>query len=415
METPELQAWSAPDARGIRTCLRKGRSLLDARRLRRADGPPRPEAVSPWPAEWRRLLAAWLASPAPKRQWDTLLKQAGNARYVAARDLLTALLENGWIELHERRERNQWILVALHWRDADGLRETLGLPRRDHLAASRAALLDAPPADERLTALHAGLSALPAAQALRRGELLAALERWLEDAREGTRRDFALFARGDTKAIAETEWRWLEGALDLERLGIARHQPALWLRAPLRLGRGETWLDLRVVPDLIGLTPATVAGIEAADGRIGAWRVVENRTSVERVACRYGDRDGVLWVPGFAPDWWLRAFEHLLRLCPAPVQVACDPDPAGIEIALGVGRCCQARGIAWTPWHMDAAALAALPQRKPLTEHDHERLRLLRARPLPAALADLAQAMLERGQKGEQEGLDLGTPVDQQR
>lgn len=415
MKTTDIQAWSAPDARGIRTCARKGRSLLDARRLSRSDGPPRSEPVATWPADWRRLLAAWLASPAPKRQWDTLLKQAGNARYVAARDLLTVLLETGWIELHERRERNQWHPIALEWRDADGLREALGLPRRDHLAASRAALLDAPPADERLIALHAGLSALPAAQALRRGELLAALERWLEDAREGTRRDFALFARGDTKAIAETEWRWLEGALDLERLGIARHQPALWLRAPLRLRRGSAGLDLRAVPDLIGLSPATVAGIEAADGEIGAWRVVENRTSVERVACRCGDRDGVLWVPGFAPEWWLRAFERLLRLAPAPVRVACDPDPAGIEIALGVGASCEALGIAWTPWRMDAAALAALPRRKPLTDHDRDRLRLLLARPLPPTLAELAHAMLELGQKGEQEGLDLGTPVDKQR
>ncbi|MGH8468504.1 MAG: hypothetical protein ACREX3_01370 [Gammaproteobacteria bacterium] len=81
------------------------------------------------------------------------------------------------------------------------------------------------------------------------------MDRWIDEQRFGTRRDFALYARGGTKSLSEAEWDWLDAQLDLAGLGVQRHTPALWLRAPFTLCRGEQCLDLRAVPDCIALTP----------------------------------------------------------------------------------------------------------------------------------------------------------------
>jgi hypothetical protein len=132
--------------------------------------------------------------------------------------------------------------------------------------------------------------------------------------------------------------------------------------------------------------------------------VVENRTSFERAAKRYGITDAVVWLPGFAPTWWKNALTVLLRAAPAPALLACDPDPAGIEIALDAGSIWRAAGLGWQPWKMSAADLAGLPRRKPLTERDRQRLDALAAVPLPAPLPSLAEWMRNHGEKGEQEG-----------
>ncbi|MDQ3566057.1 MAG: hypothetical protein M3436_18855 [Pseudomonadota bacterium] len=71
---------------------------------------------------------------------------------------------------------------------------------------------------------------------------------------------------------------------------MQRHTPALWLRAPFTLCRGEQRLDLRAVPDCTALTPATIQRCIAIEGAIRHWRVVENRTSFERVAREHGWR-----------------------------------------------------------------------------------------------------------------------------
>ena len=53
----------------------------------------------------------------------------------------------------------------------------------------------------------------------------------------------------------------------------------------------------------------------------------------------------------------------------------------------------------------DRSDLAALRVRKPLTEGDKLQLAALQQEPaLPAPLAELLEWMLERGEKGEQEG-----------
>jgi hypothetical protein len=133
--------------------------------------------------------------------------------------------------------------------------------------------------------------------------------------------------------------------------------------------------------------------------------VVENRTSFERAARLSGAEDAVLWVPGFAPSWWLQCVTHLLALRPAPALIACDPDPAGIEIALQAGRLWEEVRLAWDPWCMDVQTLAALPSTRPLEESDRERLQRLRQRSVPADLGELAEWMLAHNRMGEQEGV----------
>jgi hypothetical protein len=402
------------DARGIGTRNLPGpaRSTLKAQRLRGSVHPPQAQPISTWPTEWRSLAISWLKGQATRQRWTTLLGQAGPAAVETADRLRDALLELGWIEIDERRERGLWRPAFITWRDSDGLRAALGLPRRDALAARLVALLASAPADPRLHALHAGLSSHRASTAtIARAELLQALDAWIAAGRDGTRRDFALQARDDTKAIGDAEWRWLEAGLDdeggLEAVGISRHLPALWLRAPLSLHLSDARLDLSAVPDAIALTPSTIAAISRIDGHIDRWRIVENRTSFERAARRHGEHDGVLWLPGFAPGWWRTAVAHLLHHRPAPALLACDPDPAGVEIALGVGALWDVAGHAWQPWSMAATDLAALPVHKPLTKYDRDRLDALAARPLPPILASLVAAMIEHGHKGEQEGLPL--------
>lgn len=95
---------------------------------------------------------------------------------------------------------------------------------------------------------------------------------------------------------------------------------------------------------------------------------------------------------------------HLLRLSPAPALIACDPDPAGIEIALQAGELWNASGLTWHPWMMDSETLENLEQRQPLSEHDRERLAALGERELPETLRDLLEWMLVHNEKGEQEG-----------
>lgn len=58
-----------------------------------------------------------------------------------------------------------------------------------------------------LAAYLPALDALPPARALERAALLDAVERWRADGRHGTRRDFAQYARGATKAISPAEWQ----------------------------------------------------------------------------------------------------------------------------------------------------------------------------------------------------------------
>ena len=94
---------------------------------------------------------------------------------------------------------------------------------------------------------------------------------------------------------------------------------------------------------------------------------------------------------------------HLLAAAPAPAEIACDPDPAGIAIALQAARLWEASNLPWLPFAMHRDDLLATRQRKPLTEHDRQQLSQLLAGKLPPVLSQLAATLLELGEKAEQE------------
>lgn len=399
-----LEGWAAPGADGIsvRVLDVGAKTTLRGRRLRRAMNADT-RVIATWPAAWRDLLLQWL-NGAARRRWNTLISQAGNAGFDIAHDLLNALLRSGLVEIDEARERGQWKIQQITFIERAALRAALGLPDADALRAQLADEIATPPQDARLIPLWADLAEYPPARGLERCALLRKLDAWIADNRFGTRRDFALFARGTTKAVSSAEWTWLESLADFAAFGIERHTPALWLRAPLTMRFGDRKIDLAAIPDIIGLSPATLALLDGVDGDIGCWRIIENRTSFERAAREHGNTDGVIWLPGFAPGWWKACVQRILQCKAAPAQIACDPDPAGINIALDAGAVWQSCGLAWSPWKMDVRELMQLDTHLPLSSHDKVLLEQLRAGALPPALRDLARWMEMHGEKGEQEG-----------
>ena len=375
------------------------------RRRRRFEGPRR--APDTLPAERRALLARWLRRGG-RSYWETLAGDAGKA-YPLAQALLEWLVQGGWAVLDEELRGQGWWPRQVEIIDPGALRTALGLPdpqaaRQAWESAERTHFVH----PELLAAAEA-LAVLPPARALRRLALLERLDSWQAEERSGTRRDFAWFARGDTKSISEAEWNWLGEHCDLAGFGISGHTPQLLIAAPVLLrvqvpGRRSASIALDSAADWIGLTPATVAAIVAADSCLRCWRLVENRSSFERVARQRAFADGVVWLPGFPPGWWRTAMARLLACAPAAADIACDPDPAGIAIALEAGRIWAAAGLEWQAPEMAAERLRSLPQRKPLTDGDRQQLARLRSAGLPPTLAGLAAALDELGEKGEQEG-----------
>lgn len=365
-----------------------------------------PQALSNLPADWRDLLTRWVKRGGNSR-WETLKKDAGVAHQKIALSLLDWLLRHGWAVVDEERKLGDWWPLRVELRDLAALRAALNLPDNDELAARWITLrgrLEAQ-ADTELVLVINALDSMPVQRALDRGELVLSLLQWRTAERSGTRRDFALFARDDTKGLSESEWNWLEQTLDLAEFRIERHTPLLLLSAPLTLNMPHGQIDLTSYVDFAALTPATLQATTAASGTISRWQLVENRTSFERVARQREYDVGVIWLPGFPPSWWRSSVGQLLDLAPAPAHIACDPDPAGIAIALKAAELWSERGIAWLPWKMSATDLATLRARKPLTEVDRLQLASLRQETtLSTQLAELVEWMLEHGEKGEQEG-----------
>lgn len=382
---------------------------LDKRRVcqkrrRTATCPPQP--LDALPTEWRELLARWVERNSNSR-WETLCNDAGANRVQLTYALLDWLLRSGWAAVTQQWKHGDWLPQRVELLHQARLRAALGLRDKDDEALRwqdiRTSLqtLDNPTLSPAILALDE----LPVQRALARQDLIFKLHDWQAQQQSGTRRDFALFARGDTKALSDSEWNWLESVLDLAEFGIERHTPLLLVAAPLRLQMANEQIDLAASPDFAAFTPATVRAVQAVSGSVSHWQLVENRTSFERVAKNRGPDVGVIWLPGFPPSWWRTAVGQLLDLTSAPAHIACDPDPAGIAIALKAAELWQQRGLAWQPWKMAASDLAALRVRKPLTEGDRQQLSAMQPSPaLPSTLAELLEWMLEHGEKGEQEG-----------
>ena len=365
-----------------------------------------PQALDTLPAEWRNVLERWVQRGGNSR-WETLRKDAGNTHVQMAHDLLNWLLRNGWATITEQRKYSDWWPQQVELLHLTRLRTALGLRDKDNdaqcwqeIRASLQTLNNAA-----LFPAVLALDALPVQRALARQDLIFKLHDWQAQQQNGTRRDFALFARGDTKALSDSEWNWLESVIDLAEFGIERHTPLLLIAAPLHLQTPGGQLDLAASPDFAALTPATMQAVTATSGTVRYWQLVENRTSFERVAKRREPEVGVIWLPGYPPSWWHISVGKLLDLAPAPARIACDPDPAGIAIALKAAELWHERNIAWQPWKMAASDLAALRVRKPLTDGDRLQLAALQQNPtLPSPLAELLEWMQKQGEKGEQEG-----------
>ncbi|MDP1607196.1 MAG: hypothetical protein Q8L93_11260 [Rhodocyclaceae bacterium] len=351
------------------------------RRSRQRPGPRDP--IDTWPPAWCALATLWarrLSGGNLRCKWDTLLSAAGGAAFETAHDLLEALLGGGWIGVDEAWQDGRWQPLWIEFVALPELRQALGLPAP---GARLAATLQA------------------------RANLLTALERWSdypERPEQATRRDFSQFARGDTKGITAAEWDWLDAQVDLAACGIANHAPLLCIAAPLVLQMPRGQLNLAVAPDFLALPPSILEQCSAVSSAVTLWSLVENRTSFERVARGRQAGEGVIWLPGFPPGWWQTAIARLLQLAPAPARIACDPDPAGIEIALHAGTLWHGAGLAWQPWRMSPGDLASLTQRKPLNDHDRARLAALGTQALPPELDKLAAVLAMTGEKGEQEG-----------
>lgn len=401
-----IENWSPPDQDGIRTLEKDigAKSTLRGRRVRRADHPD-PNPVFLWPEQWRELLRKWVRGTSSHRRWKNLIREAGQRNIHTAFDLLTKLLEAGWVEVDESRSRGKWEAVAVEFLAMEKLRELLGLPNRTLLRDAYAGLSgEFRCSDIRLA--FTSLGTIAPDRALKRHELLRALDTWIEERRSGTRRDFSLFARGDTKGVTAGEWSWLTEVFDLEKHGVSQHTPALWLQAPLALVFPDGEMDLRPLRNILAIPPSAILAVQRVSENLDCWRVLENRTSFERVAKSAKPKEGVLWVPGFAPSWWLNAVAHLIDLCPAPLYVACDPDPAGVRIAMVAAQIWSDKGLPWQPWGMSPEVTERLPQKKPLSDFDKQTIEDILAKDfLCNELKRLVLWMQESGMKAEQEGI----------
>ncbi len=359
------------------------------------------------PDDRRQLLKRWVRRGGDSR-WETLRKDAGTTRLALAETLLEWLLANGWVALEEKFELAAWWPTRVQFREIARLRETLGIDDAATLDGQWQALRATLPAD---SPLGDALDRLPARTALARAGLAQALLGWQAEGRSGTQRDFALYARGTTKSVTPAEWAWLAAEIDLAEYGIERHTPTLLLASSMTLQFETGEWPLAAAADFVALTPATLLRVLRISEAPAEWLLVENRTSFEREARARRADTAVVWLPGHPPTWWREAMRWLLKRAPAPARISCDPDPAGIEIALTARQLWEDAGLAWAPWRMDAASLAALPARQPLNDWDRSRIESLRKlEALPEAFLGLLAEMEQRGEKGEQEGLGPDQP-----
>jgi hypothetical protein len=361
-------------------------------------------------AAHRDLLARWLGADAIERNWQSLLKLAGPSDVDRAEELLSILLDTGVVAVKEEFKNGRWWVVRVVWRDLPGAQRALGLQPAAERIEERQALLQqlATVAEQHTWATSACQSCLSsslATEKLRaRAQLLQGLSTWQAEQRFGMRQDFALWARTHTKAISGAEWEWLESHVALESFSIARFEPVLWLGGGLTLQTPHGSIDM----DAMGFLGVPSKGMIAGPNHITRaplrYWLVENKASFERCALRAEAGTCVIWLPGRPPGDWLAAVQWLLSQAPAQAEISCDPDPAGIEIALTAGQLWTERGLPWQCANM-APDYWQNGKTLPLNDYDRRVLSSLGARgDLPAELAELRDFIARKGRKAEQEG-----------
>ncbi len=382
-----------------------------------------PSALPLIDSDHTTLLTRWASNDGERRSRATLLKDSKGIGIERAEALCELLLREGWIVRSEQLSGGAWHWEWITWRDLPRLQRLLSVSgprqrleqRQDMLSAARswvqsrsssdtAGVVD-PDLQDELERCAASLGEDSSVRLdlleLRLG-LLRSLATWHDEGREGSRRDFALHARGTTKALSDADWRWLESSFDLERLRVFRFVPVAWIAGDFEL----IWDDHRAQ-----LAPLHCVGLPLADlqrARGGSpparWWLIENRASFERQAMNRPADIALIWMPGRPSKPWMDAIAHLLEMAPAPAWISADADPAGVDIACGVGSIWEAHGLAWEPHRMGVSEWAVTTQRWPLNEHDHRMLESLLARSeIPALLRELCEAMKREDRKAEQE------------
>lgn len=359
------------------------------------------------------VLLKWLKSDAQERTWQSLLQAAGSSHLDDADALVQALLQCGAVALKEEFHHGQWRPWRVVWTDLEALQTLVGVTSRTQREADKenlkAGLLSLAQAHPWLTAavdsvLH---DPLPSASKVARAELLHALAAWQQAQRQGVRQDFALAARGHTKSISSTEWDWLEGTTPLESLGVGRFEPLIWLAGSIALSSST---QVSGAPQQLGTLGFIGLPCRIFDAPLQVVRapteylLIENRASFERQATRLTQGQCLLWLPGRPSNAWLEAVRWLLSQAPAPAAISCDPDPAGIHIALTAGALWDSAGTPWQTRHMDSDTWRT-GITLPLNDYDRRVLSELQAHTgLSSELAMLRDYLLASGSKAEQEG-----------
>lgn len=379
-----------------------------------------PQVLTLLSKEDKDLLATWVRKDHASRSRDALLKEAGIANIERAEALSDWLLREGWITRKEKLQGGSWHWEGLTWRDLDRLKTLIGVGSRTQRDEARSrrfeqahGWLQSLPQDtdpELHNSVTQAVDQLAGENALRvdvvstRLDLLVFLVEWCREEMNGTRRDFALFAGEHTKSISASDWKWLERHFDLESLGVSHFLPVIWLAGDIQLKWEDRVLDLAPVRCL-AIPVEDILRVSAISQAPDHWWLIENRASFERQSGQRPNRSLMAWLPGRPSRNWVRAIEHLLQLCPAPLKVSADADPAGIDIARAVGAIWAAHGQQWEPYRMGVHEWEAVSQKWPLNDYDMSLLyRLLDDVTLPASMAELAKAMLNEGRKAEQEG-----------
>jgi len=398
--------WSAPDTDGIRILKIDigAKRTLKGRRKRKSFA-SNTESIRVWPKEWRSVLIKWLNRSGTRKKYDSLMR-AGEIPISMSLDVFDALLKNGLIEIEESRQQGRWNCIWVEFVDAGALRQILGLEDADIIASECEELSKVEVENEQIAFIFRKVMKGRDRVAMKRGQLLRKLDSWNSESRLGTRREFALYSRGDTKGITTTEWKWLDEYLGLERFNISMHTPVLMIKGPVQMQLKQGVIDISSAHGFIGITPETIlSSMTGLVGNFNCLRLLENQTTFEHVAKKYGHMDIVIWLPGYPPSWWQNCLKIIAAHVSCPAMIAADPDPSGIEIALTAGELLESCGIAWEPWHMSSSDLLGLSEYKPLTDYDKKKLASFSNRNLPPILKGLANEILNSGKKGEQEGI----------
>ncbi|MFC7286434.1 hypothetical protein ACFQPC_00140 [Herminiimonas glaciei] len=398
----------------------KGRNARDL-----CSSKPVPLTLPLLDADQKALLLRWARSDAQTRKRGALLKEAqtSDISIERAEDLCQKMLNNGWISRREQLAGGNWLWESITWRDLPHLQSLMGLSSASQRLQARqekvGEIVDwlqvrctttvVPALDpDLLDELSRAVTELEQDKSLRlevldsRFSLLKSIATWHDSRQEGSRRNFALHARDATKALTAAEWHWLESIFDLERLGIARFAQVAWLAGDIELLWGKHKVDLAPL-HCLGLPLADLRNLEAVSPP-ERWWLIENRASFEKQASQRQQGIAVVWMPGRPSHDWMLTMSNLLRLAPAPCWISADADPAGIDIACGVGRLWEEQGSSWEPHLMGVPQWEATIQRWPLNDHDRRLLGVLLAKAdLQPTLRALCEAMAQEGRKAEQE------------